>query len=137
MGPLVAAGAILVNADQLRALETAIEKLCKKTGFPVEDPLKSEFKWSPGQKLWMRDKLIRDEREQFFVNVIDRLTVAEVKAIVTKDDKWFSVANRPENGSEPLTHEQDATYLFFERINRVLGEWQEDAVIINDRPSGL
>jgi hypothetical protein len=93
MGPLVAAGAILVNGDQLRPLEAEMEKLCRKRGFPFEDPLKSEFKWSPGRELWMRDKLIGYDREQFFLSVIERLAEAEVKVIVAIDDKHCSVAN--------------------------------------------
>ena len=51
MGPLVAAGAILVHADRLQHLETSIEALCQKKGFPVDDPVTSEFKWSPGREL--------------------------------------------------------------------------------------
>ena len=46
MGPLVTAGAILVNGDRLTDLESSIEKLCKKNGFPFDDPKISEFKWS-------------------------------------------------------------------------------------------
>jgi hypothetical protein len=90
MGSLVAAGAILVQADRIKEVETSIEALCKKKGFPVDDPLKSEFKWSPGRELWM--------------------------VIVAIDDKNCSVANTSEDGSRQLTHEQDATYLLFERI---------------------
>jgi hypothetical protein len=136
MGPLVSAGALLVDSRQLRGLETAIEKLCKQSEFPVENSSKSEFKWSPGPELWMRRNLVGDERERFFLSVIHCLTEADVKGIVAIDDKWFSVANCPENSSGTLTHEQDATFLLFERINRFLRELREDAIIINDRPSG-
>jgi hypothetical protein len=58
-----------------------------------------------------------------------------VKVIVAIDDKHCSVANFSDNRSTHLTHEQDATYLCFERINRLLGEIDEAAVVINDRPS--
>jgi hypothetical protein len=67
MGPLVAAGAILVPGQRLRNLEIAVEKLCQNHGFPVDDPLKSEFKWSPGPRLWMRDNLVCERREKFFL----------------------------------------------------------------------
>jgi hypothetical protein len=135
MGPLVAAGAILLNGDRLKDLESSIETLCKKKGFPVEDPKKSEFKWSPGKELWMRDNLSAMDREQFLLSVIERLADAEVKVIVAIDDKHCSVANSSENGSAHLTHEQDATYLLFERVNRLLQDLHEDAIVINDRPS--
>ena len=36
-----------VQADRIKELETSIEALCKKTGFPFDDPKTSEFKWSP------------------------------------------------------------------------------------------
>jgi hypothetical protein len=135
MGPLVAAGAILVNGDRIKGLETAIETLCKKTGFPVDDPIRSEFKWSPGRELWIRNNLAVTDREQFFLSVIERLADAEVKVIVAIDDQHCSVANSSEDGSTHLTHEQDATYLLFERINRALRDLEEDAIVINDRPS--
>jgi hypothetical protein len=70
MGPLVAAGALLVDSSKLRDLETNIETLCKESGFPVEDPLKSEFKWSPGTELWMRRNLVGNGRERFFLSVV-------------------------------------------------------------------
>ena len=135
MGPLVAAGAILVNGDRLKDLESSIETLCKKTGFPVDDPKASEFKWSPGKELWMRENLAKANRERFFLSVIELLTEAEVKVIVAIDDTHYSVANSSEDASKQLTHEQDATYLLFERVNRLLWSLKEDAVIINDRPS--
>jgi hypothetical protein len=136
MGPLVAAGAILVYADRLQHLETSIEALCQKKGFPVDDPLTSEFKWSPGRELWMWSNLTVTDRERFFLSVIEQLREAEVKVIVAIDDKHHSVANSSKDGSRQLTHEQDATYLLFEKINWLLRDLHENAIIINDRPSG-
>lgn len=136
MGSLVSAGALLVDSAKLRDLETALENLCKETGFPVEDPLRSEFKWSPGTELWMRRNLVRVERERFFLSVVNCLREADVKAIVAIDDTWNPVANEPEDGSARLSHEQDAAHLLLERINRFLRVVREDAVVINDRPGG-
>lgn len=136
MGPLVSTGALLVDSSRLRDLEIAIEELCKESGFPVDDPLKSEFKWSPGTELWMRKNLVGVERERFFLSVANCLREADVKAIVAIDDTRNSVANEAENASVRLTHEQDATYLLFERINRFLRGLKEEAVVINDRPRG-
>jgi hypothetical protein len=87
MGPLVAAGAILVEGDRLKDVESSIESLCRKSGFPVDDPKTSEFKWTPGKELWMRDNLAVTDREQFFLSVIQRLADAEVKVIVAIDDE--------------------------------------------------
>jgi hypothetical protein len=136
MGPLVAAGAILVDGGQLRRLEIRLEGLCEDHGFPVDDPLRSEFKWSPGRELWMRDGLLDGKRDQFFLDVIHHLADAGVKALAAIDDRNHPVANIPDLGSAPPTHEIDATFLLFERINRLLSEMGEDAVVINDRPSG-
>jgi hypothetical protein len=135
MGPLVAAGAILVHMDRLQHLETSIEALCQKRGFPVDDPLKSEFKWSPGRELWMWSNLTVTDRERFFLSVIDQLREAEVKVIVAIDDKNCPVAKSSEDRSRQLTHEQDATYLLFEKINWLLRDLHENAIVINDRPS--
>jgi hypothetical protein len=110
MGPLVGAGAIIVPGKRLRNLEISVEKLCKSYGFPVDDPVKSEFKWSPGSRLWMRDNLVRERRERFFLHICRVLVDAEVKAIVVIEDKHCSVANVLDIGTAALTHELDATY---------------------------
>jgi hypothetical protein len=81
MGPLVAGGAILVSGDKVKDLEASIESLCAKIGFPKDDPLKSEFKWSPGSELWMGKNLVSIQREQFFLSVIACLAGAAVKPI--------------------------------------------------------
>ena len=135
MGPLVAAGAILVSGDKLKDLETSIETLCRKYHFPIDDPLKAEFKWSPGPELWMRHGLVWPEREQFFLSVINRLAAAAVKAIVAIADEHYSVVNTHRITNIPLTHEQEATYLLFEMVNHFLRDLDEDAIVINDRPS--
>jgi hypothetical protein len=134
MGRLVAAGAILAPSEQINGLEKRIQRLCRTNHFPVEDSRKSEFKWSPGPELWMYSNLVWPERETFFLSVVESLAEAGVRAIVAVDDLNFPVATTRANGSEPLTHEQDATYLLFERINRFLDELDEDAVAVNDRP---
>jgi uncharacterized protein DUF3800 len=133
--PLVAAGAILVPSDRARTTGNASPKTLPENGFPVDDPLRSEFKWSPGREHWISRNLIWPEREAFFLSVIEFLAQAGVKAIVAIDDLDCPVANDQANGTEPLTHEQDATYLLFERINSFLKELDEDALVINDRPS--
>jgi hypothetical protein len=122
-------------SSRLKDLETSIETLCQKRGFPVDDPLKSEFKWSPGRELWMWSNLTVTHREQFFLSVIEQLRAAEVKVIVAIDDKYCSVANSSEDRSRQLTHEQDATYLLFEKINWLLRDLRENAIVINDRHS--
>jgi hypothetical protein len=75
MGPLVAAGAILVSGQRLRNLEIAVEKLCQEHGFPIDDLLKSELKWSPGSRLWMRDSLVNESRERFFYILPPRIPI--------------------------------------------------------------
>jgi hypothetical protein len=47
MGPLIGAGAILVEGSKVSGIEKGIHKLCEEAGFPTTDPKKSEFKWSP------------------------------------------------------------------------------------------
>ena len=136
MGPLVSAGAILVGGEHLRRLETRLEGICEEHGFPVDDPLRSEFKWSPGRELWMYSGLSDGERDHFFLDVIHHLAGGGVKALVAIVDKNHPVANISEIGSVPPTYEIDATRLLFERVNRFLSEADDQAVVINDRPSG-
>ena len=136
MGPLVAAGAVVVDGEELRHLEIRLEGLREDHGFPVDDPLRSEFKWSPGRELWMRDGLLDGKRDHFFLDVVHYLADAGAKAFVAIDDKSHAVANTPDIGSAAPTHEIDATFLLFERVNRFLSELGEDAVVINDRPPG-
>jgi len=64
----------------------------------------------------MRDNLAVTDREQFFLSVIQRLADAEVKVIVAIDDELCPVANSSKDHSRQLSHEQDATYLLFEKI---------------------
>ena len=71
--------------------------------------------------------LTNANRERFFLSVIDQLREAEVKVVVAIDDKHHSVANDSEDGSRQLTHEQDATYLLFEKINWLLRDLHENA----------
>lgn len=136
MGQLVAAGAILVSGERLRRLEIRLEGICEEHGFPVDDPLRSEFKWSPGRELWMHNGLLDGKRDQFFLDVIHQLAGGGVKALVAIVDENHPVANIPEIGSVPTTHEIDATRLLFERVNRFLSEIDDEAVVINDRPPG-
>jgi hypothetical protein len=83
----------------------------------------------------MRSNLTVLDREGFFLSAIDQLREAEVKVIVAIDDKHCSVANSSEDRSRQLTHEQDATYLLFEKVNWLLRDLRENAIVINDRPS--
>lgn len=105
MGPLAAAGAILVPAERLKDLEIAVEGLCKSTGFHMEDPRRSEFKWSPGRDLWVYTNLVRLSRERFFLEVVELLTAASVKVIVIIEDTGYSVTNIPDIGeATPTRH---------------------------------
>jgi hypothetical protein len=131
MGPLIGAGAILVESGQLAKLETALHQLCVKFGFPTEDPRKAEFKWSPGRDLWMKENLTGAARYDFFLQIIELLKASEVQCITILEDREYGVADR-----SSADHEADVIRLLFERVNLVLRSRRETGVVIYDRPSG-
>src|SRR5690242_19430656 len=66
MDHLVAFGGFLLDADRAGDVERVVEGLTKSVGFPDG----SEFKWSPGKDLWMRENLVEEERADFFRKVL-------------------------------------------------------------------
>jgi hypothetical protein len=126
MGPLVAIGGIHVPSQAVGQLEKAIDNLCADQGFPPRE----EFKWSPGRELWMRDNLIGDDRQEFFIRVLNLAQDSGVKAIVVIDDTDCRTA------TGAASAEEDVTCLFLERVQRQLGKADHEGVVIVDRPSG-
>lgn len=130
MGPLVAVGAIYVPGDKVKSLEDNLEEICKQYGFP-SDPVKGEFKWSPGRKLWMHDNLTGDDRENFFLEAINQLIDCESKVTIVIADKNANYANpNANNGFE------DVTFMLLERIETQLNYVENAGIIVTDRPSG-
>ncbi|MEW6233637.1 MAG: DUF3800 domain-containing protein [Chloroflexota bacterium] len=126
MGPLVAIGGILVPGQAVWHLERAIDTLCADYGFPQGE----EFKWSPGRDLWMRDNLVGETREAFFIDVLSMAERGGVKAIVVIEDTNLRTATSAPNA------EMDVTRLFLERVNIQLRRMRSEGIVIVDRPSG-
>lgn len=126
MGPLVAAGAICINADYARHAERALKELCQRTGFPDGE----EFKWSPRRNSWMHENLVEGYREQFFTNAVQILTECGALGVVVAEDE----ARRPAN--RLLTHEQDVVVLVLERVANRLKELGSTGLVVADRPGG-
>lgn len=127
MGPLVAAGGIIVPGDQTKSLEASLSAACKAAGFPAGD----EFKWHPRKDSWMAKGLVEQARQDFFLEVVDLLGHAKVKAIVIIEDESRNPAI-----SDSETAAEDVTALLLERINGELGRRGVDGVIVVDRPGG-
>lgn len=130
MGPLVAVGAIYVPGDKVKSLEDNLEEICKQYGFP-SDPVKGEFKWSPGRKLWMHDNLTGKDRENFFLEAINQLKECESKVTIVIADKNAKYANPNANNSF-----EDVTFMLLERIETQLNYVENTGIIVTDRPSG-
>jgi hypothetical protein len=126
MGPLVAAGGVLVSHDQVRSLESALSSLCRETGFPGND----EFKWSPGRELWMRDHLIGQDRSDFFCKALALAATHGAVAIVVIEDTGCRTATRAK------TPEDDVSQLLLERIHHESPRDESGCVVVVDRPSG-
>jgi hypothetical protein len=126
MGPLVAVGGIRVSEAFIRPLETALDALCRDTGFPEGQ----EFKWSPGADLWMRDGLVGDARREFFFAVLGLAAMHGVSAIVVVEDTAHGQADYAAPSPE-----DDVVRLYFERANLALYP-NGRGIIIADRPGG-
>jgi hypothetical protein len=131
MGPLVGVGALLVPCEVLLQLEHGLYQLGVDSQFPVNDHKGSEFKWSPGKELWIKENLTGTAREEFLLNVVRSLHRHKATLIVVLEDRKYDVAD-----SASTNHEIDVTRLLFERINHFLAAAKENAVVVHDRPSG-
>jgi len=126
MGPLVAVGGIHVPDQAVGELETAIDNLCDRTGFPPGE----EFKWSPGRELWMRDNLVGEDRQAFFIEVLTLAKQYGIKAVVVIEDTGYRTATDAPNA------EEDVTRLFLERAHWQFERAGTKGIVIADRPGG-
>lgn len=126
MGPLVAAGGVIVKAEELRCLEKELNTLCASVGFPKNE----EFKWSPGRELWMRDGLKGENRQRFFLDVLELAQRHNVTATIVIED------TRCGSATDSTSHEDDVSRLLLERIHWGVPSSSPGCVVIVDRPSG-
>lgn len=126
MGPLVAAGGILVTGGSIRELVSDLHTLCQETGFPAN----SEFKWSPGRELWMRNNLVDEDRRQFFRKALWLAANHKVVAIVVIEDTLCRTS------TSAKTHEDDVSQLLLERIHSEIPQSSLGCVVIVNRPGG-
>jgi len=126
MGPLVAVGGICVPGEAAGKLEGEIEALCADYGFPAGE----EFKWSPGQHLWMHSNLGREKRQRFFIQVLTLAQDSGASAVVVIEDASCPLA------TEATSPEIDVTRLFLERVHKLLGKRKSDGIVIVARPGG-
>lgn len=126
MGPIIAAGGILVPGKSVRSLENELDDACSLAGFPQHD----EFKWSPGRELWMHRNLIGRDRAAFFLDVLHRARNHGVRCVVAISDTH----RHPATGKVP--YDQDVTTLLLERIHHRIPDDTDGCVVIVDRPTG-
>lgn len=127
VGPLVAAGAIMVDADRARSAEKELDALCAATGFPAGE----EFKWSPRRGAWMYDSLHGEQRQRFFVGVVELLREHDALAHVVMED-----ASRSRAVDSRLSAEDDVVVMLLERLANRLKEHRTTALLVADRPGG-
>lgn len=126
VGRLVAIGGIAVDASNCRALEVAVDDLCRNTyGFPVGEP----FKWSPNKDHWMRDNLVGDQREQFFNRVLKLAAQHGAMGLTAVSDATKGLAV-----PRVKTAEMDVLIMTLERFDLALG--QDIGMVVAARPSG-
>ena len=123
---MLSAGGIIIPADRSGVLERQLQELCADVGFPDRE----EFKYSPGQELWMRDNLAHPQREEFFLASIELASQHDPTVIVAMEDTDYKRATDVE------TPELDVSVLLLERINNVAEQADDDVIVISDRPGG-
>jgi hypothetical protein len=128
MRPLISAGGLLVPSENVKSLEVALDRVSRGIGFPPGD--EGEFKWSPGRELWMWEHLRGEERQSFFVSLLERAVEYGARAAVMISD----VDCRTATGS--TDHHSDVTVLLLERVDTWLSSRRRDAVVVVDRPGG-
>ena len=126
MGHLIAIGGINVPAEEVGEIGRCLDNLCAEFGFPPNE----EFKWSPGREFWMRNNLIGERRQDFFLKVLGLLAVKDVVALVVVEDVTM---NKATSASTP---EMDVTSMFLERVDQQCGRGGSDGFVIVDRPGG-
>ena len=124
MGPLIAVGGVYIPGDEVSGLQAALDDLCVRTGFPVDE----EFKWSPPRGSWMRDKLNGNERVTFFLEALSLAANAGASAIVVIED----TARKPASAE---THTESVTKLFLERAHNHVAH-EQSAIVMFDRQGG-
>jgi hypothetical protein len=127
VGSLVAAGAVMLDADSARSAEKALDSLCRDVGFPAGD----EFKWSPQRGTWMHGSLHGDNRQRFFLEVARVLSDHNVLAHVVMEDSNRSRATGP-----LVSAEDDVVIMLLERVASRLKDLRTTALLVADRPGG-
>jgi hypothetical protein len=125
MGPLVAIGGLWIPDASVSPLEREIDRLCQTFGFPEGQ----EFKWSPGRNLWMARNLVEDRRQDFFLQVLQRLEEKGAQAMIVIDGS--AGIDLPKG--DPTVN---AAKWFLERVDNHLRTVGHDGVVIFDSPAG-
>lgn len=123
MGPLVCAGGIYVPHARVQQLESRIDQLALRVGFPPGE----EFKWSPPRSSWMREHLKDQDRERFFLAVLGECARCDVTVIACVNDTTMKTA------TGATTHDMDVTTLFLERADWCASAGA-GATVVFDRP---
>lgn len=127
MGPLVAVGAVMVEADVARSAERALGALCEASGFPADE----EFKWSPARDHWMHSSLVDEDRQEFFLRVIDVLAMHGAVAHLALED----ISKARATGAD-VSPEDDVIALLLERLALRLRQAATTGFLVADRPGG-
>jgi hypothetical protein len=126
MGPLLAIGGVYVPDESVQQLEVEIEALCLQYEFPPNEI----FKWSPARGLWMHQKLVGKQRQDFFTHILGLAKDNKVKATVIINDISCNTATKAQ------THEIDLIQLLLERVHHQLFARQCNGMVIVSQPGG-
>jgi hypothetical protein len=126
MGSLIGVGGLIVDADNLSAIEKSLETLCTADfSFPEEEV----FKWSPARTDWFRDNVVGERRKEFIGRVFEILTMNGAKTVVAISDETKNKAN-----TSSSSHEMDVLLLSLERFHTSLSD--ETGFVFVAKPSG-
>jgi hypothetical protein len=126
MGPLIGFGGVCVQDEHLRELETGLNMLCSRYGFPEGEC----FKWSPPRDLWMHSGLVEEARKTFLTDALQLSQTLGVRAMVVIEDRNRNTA------TGATDHVTDIITLLLERFHHYLTESQDIGLVVCSQPTG-
>lgn len=126
-GPLIALGGLAIDSEILTSLNSKIDAVCVRFGFPENEP----FKWSPGKDLWMHKGLIGEKRALFIDEILALSFEFKVTGFFVSVDTKTAYADK-----KSKSNQEDVFHLTIERIENYLVERNSSGIIIIDRTTG-
>lgn len=125
MGRLLGFGGVLVPANALRQLESAVDELARRHGLPSGE----EVKWSPRKGTWIYENLKESARVACYREMLAAARDLECKAVVT-------ICDYERRNLKPDWGLQRCVMYSLERVSTYMDNLEDSCIIVSDRPAG-